>query len=195
MVPKIQRGTGSGNQSDDEMAFMSFYNLLKYTDNIELRTHYLTAFHAYWMIEQPERNPFFHFAYAAHGRGKVFRDPFGDHDLSPWGDWLADSIDTLKGFPLDRVNWPHQNSHRLDIIPLPKQQGSGMLGTNANEERLSRGYRVDGKVLPVQERFFAHWNTDPWRIDYGGDGRTLACGSVFLLPYYMGRYHGFIDEP
>ena len=31
-------------------------------------------------------------------------------------------------------------------------------------------------------------------IDYGGDGRQLASGTVFLLPYYMGRYHGFIDE-
>ena len=47
--------------------------------------------------------------------------------------------------------------------------------------------------LPVEERFFSHWNTDPWQLDYGGDGRTLACGSVYLLPYYMGRYHGLIE--
>ena len=59
--------------------------------------------------------------------------------------------------------------------------------------RDSRGYRVDGKVLPVEERFFSHWNTDPWQINYGGDGRTLSCGSVFLLPYYMGRYHQLIE--
>ena len=70
-----------------------------------------------------------------------------------------------------------------------------MLGTNSNDQRLARGYRIDGKVLPVEERYFGHWNTDPWQIDYGGDGRTLASGAVFLLPYYMGRYHGLIDEP
>ena len=27
-----------------------------------------------------------------------------------------------------------------------------------------------------------------------GDGRQLASGTVFLLPYYMGLYHGFIRE-
>ena len=69
-------------------------------------------------------------------------------------------------------------------------KASDTLGVNRGD----RGYRVDGKVLPVDERFFDHWNTDPWRLDYGGDGRTLASGTVFLLPYYMGRYHGFILE-
>jgi hypothetical protein len=49
-------------------------------------------------------------------------------------------------------------------------------------------------VLPVDERSFAHWNTDPWRLDQGGDGRELAIGTVFLLPYHMGRYHGFIAD-
>jgi hypothetical protein len=193
MVPKTQRGIGSGNQSDDEMAFMSFYNLVKYTADPSFRKRYLSAFYAYWMLEQAERNPFFHFAYAAMGRGESLSGTFGDHDLSPWGDWLADSVDTLQGFPLDRLNWAHQNSHRLDLIPLPKQQGRDYLGTNRIADRVTRGYRVDGKVLPVEERFFHHWNTDPWQIDYGGDGRSLACGSVFLLPYYLGRYHNLIS--
>jgi hypothetical protein len=56
----------------------------------------------------------------------------------------------------------------------------------------NRGYRVNGKVLPVDERHFNHWNTDPWDLDYGGNGHELADGAVFLLPYYMGLYHGFI---
>jgi hypothetical protein len=32
-------------------------------------------------------------------------------------------------------------------------------------------------------------------LDYPGDGRELASGTVFLLPYYMGLYHGFIEKP
>ncbi len=193
MVPKLQRGIGSGNQSDDEMAFMSLYNLVKYTPNRELRSQYLAAFYSYWMLEEPERNPFFHFAYAALADGDTIRDAFAQHRLFPWGDWLEDSVETLKGFPLDRMDWAHSNSHRLDLVPLPRQQGRDLLATNRNEGRLTRGYRVDGKVLPVEERFFSHWNTDPWQLDYGGDGRTLACGSVFLLPYYLGKYHGLIE--
>ena len=191
-VPKMQRGIGSGNQSDDEMAFMSFYNLLQYMPQkekqLKLWKQFLAAFHSYWALEQPERNPFFHFCYAAHGQGQSIRDPFGETDLSPWGDWLEDSVQTLTGFPLDRFDWAHQNQHRIDLVRLPKQQGPGTWDINDG----SRGMRVDGKVLPVEERFFAHWNTDPWRFDTGGDGRTLASGTVFLLPYYMGLYHGFL---
>ena len=52
----------------------------------------------------------------------------------------------------------------------------------------------NGKVIPVDESHFNHWNRDPWRLDTGGDGRLLANGAVFLLPYYMGLYHGFIIE-
>ena len=191
MVPKIQRGIGSGNQSDDEMAFMSFYNLIRYTDDPSLLDRYITSFYSYWRLEEPERNPFFHFAYAAVGLGAKVPNAYGERDLSPKGDWLEDSIAALKRFPLDRFNWSHTNHHRLDLVDLPTQQSYGLFGQEP--ARRTRGYRVDGKVLPVDERFFSHWNTDPWRLDDGGDGRTLASGTVFLLPYYMGRYHGLIE--
>jgi hypothetical protein len=47
----------------------------------------------------------------------------------------------------------------------------------------------------VENRHFEHWNTDPWTLDYGGGGQVLASGTVFLLPYYLGLYHGFIEKP
>ena len=52
--------------------------------------------------------------------------------------------------------------------------------------------RVNGKVMPVDERFFNHWNHDPFELNTGGSGNEIATGTVFLLPYYMGLYHGFI---
>ena len=66
---------------------------------------------------------------------------------------------------------------------------------NPPTTRRRRGNRVNGKVLPVENRHFNHWNTDPWELDYGGNGGELAAGTVFLLPYYMGLYHGFIQKP
>ena len=190
MIYKIHLGIGSGNQSDDEMAFMSFYNLVKYTKDEALRREILCSFYLAWIVEQPEMNPFFNFAYAAFGQGASYSDPFATHDISPWKGWLEDSLATLQGFPLDRCNWAHQNSHRLDIVHLRRQQARDPYAPG----RGGRGYRNNGKVLPVEERHFNHWNTDPWALDYGGDGRVLANGTVFLLPYYMGLYHGFIEE-
>jgi hypothetical protein len=191
MNPKVQTGIGSGNQSDDEMAFMCFYNLLSYAPDTPWKEKWRYAFHSYAVLELPEMNPFFNFAYAAHGIGRTFENPWGVHSIEPWDGWLEDSLATLRGFPLDRVNWPHRNSHRLDIVRLPAQQSPDLYEPTTK----GRGHRLNGKVLPVEERHFNHWNTDPWRLDYGGDGRELASGTVFLLPYYMGLHHGFIALP
>ncbi|MFH1268439.1 MAG: hypothetical protein ABIK89_22180 [Planctomycetota bacterium] len=191
MIYKIHRGAGSGNQSDDEMAFMSYYNLVKYAKDEGLRQRMLLSFFSAWVVEQPEMNPFFNFAYAAFGVGARYTDQWGTHSLAPWDGWLEDSMATLKGFPLDRLNWASKNSHRLDIVRLTRQQA----GVDVTDPpHLNRGGRVSGKVLPVENRHFNHWNTNPWNLDYGGDGRQLASGTVFLLPYYMGLYHGFIQE-
>jgi hypothetical protein len=190
MNPKTQSGFGSGNQSDDEMAFMCFYNLLSYTKETAWRSRWLYAFYAYAALELPEMNPFFNFAYAAHGIGASFSNPWGDFPIGPWEGWHEDSVATLRGFPLDRCDWGHQNSHRLDLVLLKSQNSSDLY----EPRRSGRGHRVNGKVLPVEERHFGHWNTDPWRLDYGGGGRELASGAVFLLPYYMGLHHGFIGK-
>lgn len=190
MFPKLQFGIGSGNQSDDEMAFMSYYSLLKYTKDKKLHEQALYSFFMYWTLEQPELNPFFNFAYAAHGLNARVSDPYGTHSVTPWRGWLDDAMTTLKGFPLDRCDWAHENSHRLDLVLLPRQQAS----EPTVPAHRGRGHRVNGNVLPVENRHFGHWNTDPWQLDYGGHGYELASGTVFLLPYYMGLYHGFIEE-
>jgi hypothetical protein len=115
-------------------------------------------------------------------------DPWGRYSLMPSGEWLEDAMNTLKGFPMDRLNWASQNSHRLDIVALPSNNSIDLL---QDDTRL-RGYLRSGKVLPVENTHFNHWNTDPWILDYGGSGNTLASGTVFLLPYYMGLYHQYI---
>lgn len=191
MIYKIHRGIGSGNHSDDEMAFMGYYNLLKYAPDEALREEILLSFFSAWTNEFPEKNPFFNFAYAAHGLNATYSDQWGEHDLNPWDGWLEDSIDMLQGLPLDRLNWPSQNSHRLDVTFLPRQQATRDI-TDAEWNRL--GLRNTGKVLPVENRHFNHWNNNPYELDYGGNGRVLGSGTVFLLPYYMGLYHEFIQE-
>ena len=184
LVPKIHAGIGSGNQSDDEMAFMCFYNLLKYEPDQHLRERYLSCYWQYWLLERPEMNPFFNFCYAAAGLGKTYTSQWGTITVSPSADWLSDSVETLRRFPLDRFDWAHTNSHRSDLLKLP---GPGI-------DTSGRMYRRNGKVIPVDECHFNHWNRNPWQPDTGGSGRTLACGSAFLLPWYMGLFHGFIVD-
>jgi hypothetical protein len=186
LIPKTNAGPGSGNQSDDEMAIMGFYNLVRYETDTILLSKYTLAFSNYWAMERPELNTLFNFLYAGVNTGKHFSDAFGTRDLSPKGEWLEESIDTLKRYPLDRVSWRLTNSHRKDIVPLQRYKREG--------ESTGLGYRNNGKVLPIDERFVDKWNHDPWQLDQGRDGTELADGASFLLPYYLGLYHKFIEE-
>lgn len=192
MYPKVQQGPGSGNQSDDEMAFMSYYSLFRCSEDKELKAMMRYSFFRYWVNEAPELNPFFNFAYAGQSVNAEGTSRFGRFSVRPWPGWHEDAMATLYGLPLDRLDWPHRNSHRLDVIELARARSEDL---EEPDRRRTRGHRVNGKVLPVENRHFNHWNTDPWHLDYGGDGSELGAGTVFLLPYYMGLYHGFIERP
>lgn len=190
MFPKVQYGPGSGNHSDDEMAIMCFSTLLRYTTDPALRNQVRYSFFAYWANEAPELNPFFNFAFAPFGLGQSVTNVWGVYPVTPWDGWLRESQETLEDLPLDRLSWPLKNSHRLDVVPLPRQNSKDLYVPAAG-----RGSRVNGKVLPASNRQFTHWNTDPWQLDYGGNGGELGAGTVFLLPYYLGLMEGYIAKP
>ena len=178
MFAKLSQGVGDGNQSDDEMAYMDYWSLLQYEQDPELVERYAYSLHRYWALDRPEVNPFFNFAAAALLKGKRYDDTHMMYDLTPTGTWLEQSLDTLRRFPLDLHSYALSNSHRTDIRRM------------AN----NRGMKRNGRVLPVDERQVFHWNHDPFRLDHSGDGGTLADGTSYLLPYYMGRYLGFVKE-
>ena len=186
---KFNRGVGTGNQSDDEMAFMAYYNLINYETDPELKSIYAFSMYMNWMLEASELNPFFNFAFRAVTADQDFTDAWGTYSLDPHKEWLDESVETLVRFPLDRFNWSHTNSHRTDLAKLHTWNR-----TFDREDNSRKGYRVNGKVFPIDEMHMNHWNHDPWDLNTGGNGAELSTGTVFLLPYYMGLYHGFIQE-
>ena len=94
---------------------------------------------------------------------------------------LGGAIENLRQIPTDRRLWRQENSHRADVTFAP---------------RVNRfGRRVLLQSLPADEYAFAKWNADPLVPDSGGDGRGEDDGAAYLLPYWMGRYHGLIAEP
>jgi len=98
-VPGIDLAT-EWNHSDDELAFLSYWNLYRYAFTPELREKYRQAIREHWEIERPEKNSLWDFIYAATGAE--------DFDL-------PESLWTLREFPLDTISWTVQNSHRKDL--------------------------------------------------------------------------------
>lgn len=99
----IFRGDDMGNEwnhSDDELAFFTYWPLVRFAFTGALRAQFRAAVTDHWTFEQPERYPIWNFIHAACG-GREF-DPAG-------------AIWTLRGAPLDTVAWRMVNSHRRDI--------------------------------------------------------------------------------
>lgn len=154
------------NHSDDELAFISYYPLLLYEKNINLRNVYLDSLERAWQVERAERNPLWNFIYAIGSQKRDFD--------------RAASLRTLREIPLDLIEWRVSNSHRADI---PRDV---MLDRFGRPQALI--------VLPYDELSMNKWNDNPYWLDGGYDGRREDDGSYFLLPYWMGRYHKLIGE-
>ncbi len=48
------------------------------------------------------------------------------------------------------------------------------------------------EVVAPDERSVSKWNGNPYHPDGGGNGNGEDDGAFFLLPYWMGRYHGWV---
>ncbi|UCF14949.1 MAG: hypothetical protein JSW59_16185, partial [Phycisphaerales bacterium] len=98
-VPGIDLTT-EWNHSDDELAFLSYWNLYRYAFTDELREKYLRAIKDHWEIERPEKNPLWNLIYAMTGAAEF------DLEQTIW---------SLREFPLDTIGWSVRNSYRRDL--------------------------------------------------------------------------------
>ena len=119
---------------------------------------------------------------------------------------IEDIVETLERQPLDLIGYEMDNRHRLDIVfdNTPGQiVQDGWRPVNpirtdntfelAVEHKGKVGWSINGKALPIDERCHIRLDRDGFVISSTeGNGYTEQEGSIYLLPYYMARYHGII---
>jgi hypothetical protein len=152
------------NYSDEELAFLSFYPLLRYEDDAGLRAQFQGALTRFWRSCEAERNPLWNFIYAA-GTGAT------DYDAPT-------ALATLERIPLDTVYWTVKNSQRVDLPTAPSMD-------RFREKQSLR-------ALSPNERGVMKWNGNPFQLDYLSEGRSEDDGAFFLLPYWLGRFHKLV---
>ena len=162
---------GAINHSADELAFLSYYPLLKYAKKYETDKSTLGKFKKSlkntWEEERPEENPLWSYIVCSLTGGRLPCD-------------LDIAVETLKEMPVDQRYWSIVNSYRKDIVQsIYKDRLEGLQGE---------------KVVRPGERCPCKWNFNPYNLDSDGDGTHEESGTPFLLPYWMGRYYGYIDE-
>jgi hypothetical protein len=151
------------NYSDEEMAMLGYYPLFRYEKDPELRRVYRQGLEQWWANIQREKNPLWIYIYNFCTAQRARLDE---------AEW------TLTRIPMDLVTWTVTNSHRADIQwePDPDRFGARQAKT----------------LLPPDERPVMKWNANPFRVDGGNGGRGEDDGAFYLLPYWMGRYHGYL---
>ena len=152
------------NYSDEELAMLSYYPLFRYEKDPALLKVYREGLEQWWVNVQREDNPLWIFIYGFCNPGK--RVP------------MASAARTLYRIPMDLIKWSVKNSHRHDV-PL-----------DTSAERHDR--LQTSRLLPPDERRVMKWNGNPFQLDDQAAGRGEDDGAFFLLPYWMGRYHGFL---
>ena len=159
-------GGGEINFSDDELAYLSYDPLLRYEKDRKLRGIYLDGLRFTWSQIRSNVNPLWNYISVASVGGRITRGV------------REDSRRTLERIPMDMIEWDMRNSHRTDVR-----------FTEA-KDRFSRPQLTE--VLAPDERPVEKWNSNPFRPDGGAGGRAEDDGAYFLLPYWMGRYHGWV---
>jgi hypothetical protein len=133
------------------------------------RTILRDALNHWWPQLKLEHGPWFNFVWAV-AAGSQHGDAFH----------LRECVEFLRDAPLDLVQWTVDNRTREDI-------------------RLVRRPILDelqtDRLLPPSERAVMRWDKNPWSAVGGDGGLTESSGVYWLLPYWLGRYHGFIRAP
>jgi hypothetical protein len=99
---------GEINHSDDQMAIMTFYPLLRYEEDPALRALYLEGLKRSWEVERPEHSPLWNF---------IDNWAFGNKVD------LRESIEHLEDVPWMLYKWSHDNSRRFDLPLKPFLNG------------------------------------------------------------------------
>ena len=158
---------GEINFSDDELAYLSYDPLLRYEKESMLRRIYLNGLRFTWRQVRPDMNPLWNYISAANGARHM------------WPGIRRESQQALERIPTDMIEWSVQNSHRIDVKLLPEQ------------DRHARTQLTE--ALAPDERPVQKWNSNPYRADGGSNGHREDDGAYFLLPYWMGRYHQWLE--
>lgn len=150
---------------DDELLALAFPALLLHETDPDLKQLYRQALDTWYEGVKNDQNPWFHFLYAS---------------LTDTPPEIHDSLVFLRDAPLDLVRWTIDNTHRedLNLVRRPEMEC----------------WQTD-RLPPPSERGVIRWDKNPWVAVQGDGGRTESDGVFWLLPYWMGRYYGYILPP
>ncbi len=149
---------------DDNLAFLATLTLLRNEENEAIRSLILCGMEDHWNYERTERQPMFAMIHAA---------------LTGRDDDIGEGIQSLREIPYDLACYPTYNSKRPDLVWDTEQEEW--------HEPPQLKY-----ALPYDERNVHRPDGTPFECD--STGNQINDPTIYLLPYWIGRYYGIITE-
>ena len=148
---------------DDNLGFIAAFTLLRLEEDESLRALYLCGLEDHWQYERVERQPMFCFLHAA----------FTGRD-----DDLAEGVRSLREIPFDLSFCREEHSRRRGLVYDTEQAA-----WSEPPQLLT--------PLPYDERNLPRPDAGAFHIDWGRTNHVQD-PTIFLLPYWIGRYYGLI---
>ena len=174
---------------DDQLDFVNIYPLIVYTDNEAQKEIFKMGLTHHWEYERVERSPFFNVVYGA---------------LTNQNCDIENAAKSLSEMNLDLIRWPVYNSHRKDIVWDTEQESMGVPPQLKYPVEYSARVLVhyDGnqfvcdsgaeEFVNINSKTVNRTSTLPGTA--GANGKRAMMPYIYLLPYWMGRYHGLLGD-
>ncbi len=150
---------------DDNLGFLCMATILRIEKDPAIRKYLLMGLKHHWDYERTEHRAMFNLIYGA------FSDDPCDLDIT---------AKYLREFPLDFVERRLFNSSRKDLVYDTEQELWG------EKTQLKEALDIDARVIRTCD-------SNPFHPDDGHEGGATS-PATFLLPYWIGRYYGVIEE-
>ncbi len=173
---------------DDQLDFTNIYPLVVYTDSEAEKEIFKMGLHHHWQYERTERSPMFNIIYGA----------LTDNSCD-----IENAVKSLSEMNLDLIRWPMFNSYRKDIVWDDEQEAMGIPAQLKYPVEYSARVLVhyDGnqfvcdsgaqEFIDINTKIVNRTSTLP---STSASGMRAMQPYIYLLPYWMGRYHGLLGD-
>lgn len=196
------------NYSSEEMAMLAYYVMFQLEEDEEILKYYRQGIDDWWISIRYSENPLWYYIYQLAYPDKKITDYYGN-DIIKTAAW------SLSRHPADLITYCTTNENRDDIAQLKLSD----IGLNFNvvlsynlktsiplpeiNEKpeiidiiayILKAVKVDWAVAAPDERSLHKYNSSSYYLSIYDNKNTMEASTTYTLPYWLGVYHGMLEE-
>ncbi len=196
------------NDSDLEMAMLGLYTLFQTEEDEEILSYYRKSLESWWGVAKSTENPLWYYVYQLAYPDKKIKDAY-ENNILETAAW------SLSRHPVSTIKYSASNIKRDDIAQLDLSA----LGLDMNDlpsyslkaenqpaevgenpeildyiKLILSANNIEWAVAAPDERSLHKYNENPYNLNHHYHSGCMQNSATYTLPYWMGRYHGLLEN-